>query len=103
MSEPSETQRQRPAWVWAAAAILFVLHHDFWWWDSRTLLFGFLPIGLGYHALFSILAALVWAAAVRFAWPDHIEEWADEFEGAGGESIAPTAGPAVSGVKGEGR
>lgn len=72
--------------VWGAAAALFVLHHDFWWWDSKTLVLGFLPIGLAYHALFSILAAGVWAAAVRFAWPERIEEWASEFE-----NPAPTA------------
>ena len=66
--------------VWAAVVALFVLHHDFWFWDSKTLVLGFLPIGLAYHALFSVLAAGVWAAAVRFAWPEHIEEWASEFE-----------------------
>ena len=36
---------------------LFVLHQDFWLWDSHTLVLGFLPSGLAYHAVFSILAA----------------------------------------------
>ena len=39
---------------------LAILHWDFWWWDDRTLLFGFMPIGLGYQALISLLAGLAW-------------------------------------------
>jgi len=66
--------------VWMLVVLLFVLHQDFWFWDDRTPVFGFLPIGLFYHAMFSLAAAGVWALAVKFAWPDHIEAWADEFE-----------------------
>lgn len=66
--------------VYGLALLLAVLHHDFWFWDSKTLVLGFLPIGLAYHALFSFAAAGVWALAVKFAWPTHIEEWADEFD-----------------------
>lgn len=64
-------------WIWIAVIILAVLHQDFWWWDDRTLLLGFLPIGLAYHVLFSIVAAGVWLLAVKFAWPSHVEQWAD--------------------------
>ena len=64
--------------VWLLFASLFVLHHDFWWWDDATLVFGFLPIGLAAHALFSILASLLWLLALKFAWPTHIEQWAEE-------------------------
>ena len=39
------------------------------------------PIGLAYHALISVLAAVAWALVVRFAWPQHIEDWADACEG----------------------
>jgi hypothetical protein len=66
--------------VWLAALALLMLHQDFWYWDDRTLVFGFMPIGLAYHIAFSIAAALVWAAAVKFAWPGDIEAWADESE-----------------------
>lgn len=62
--------------IWFAAVLLFLFHHDFWFWDDRTLLFGFLPIGLAYHTLFSIAAGCLWACAVKFAWPTHIEEFA---------------------------
>jgi|GEM_PF-345531 len=59
-------------------ALLFVLHHDFWWWADRRLVFGFLPIGLFYHALFSLVAGGLWALASQFAWPDELEHWAIE-------------------------
>lgn len=64
--------------VWGLVILLAILHHDFWLWDNRSLVFGFMPIGLFYHAVFSIACAVVWAMAVKFAWPTHLEEWADE-------------------------
>ena len=64
--------------VWGAVVALVVLHQDAWFWADRTLLLGFLPIGLAYHAVFSLVAACVWALATKFAWPSHLEEWADE-------------------------
>ena len=76
-----KSARRSTAWVWIAATVLFVLHQDFWWWDSRALVFGFLPVGLAYHAVYSIAAACLWAMAVRFAWPAHIEQWADHDDG----------------------
>ena len=59
-------------------AALFLLHQDFWLWDSHTLVFGFLPSGLAYHALFSILAGLLWAFATKSIWPTRWEAWAEE-------------------------
>lgn len=64
--------------------VLFVLHHDFWFWDDRRLVFGFLPIGLAYHALFSVAAASLWFTALKLAWPDELEAWADEGGAQGG-------------------
>ena len=32
--------------VWILALVLAVLHYDFWYWDDRSLVFGFVPIGL---------------------------------------------------------
>ncbi len=38
----------------AAVVLLYVLHQDFWFWrEARPLVFGFLPIGLFYHAAFT--------------------------------------------------
>lgn len=75
MRQPEHPFMRR--FVWIAAVFLFVMHQDCWFWNDRTLLFGFLPIGLAYHALLSILAASLWALASRFAWPEHLEAWAD--------------------------
>lgn len=66
--------------VWALVVALAVLHWDFWFWDSSTLVLGFLPIGLAYHALFSIACAVTWYLVSRFAWPEHLERWADAGE-----------------------
>ncbi len=77
----SKRHRTGMFWVvWGIVLVLAIIHQDFWYWDDRTLVFGFLPIGLFYHALLSVACAVTWALAVKFAWPHHIEEWADEFE-----------------------
>jgi len=53
---------------------VYILHQDFWnWKNAKTLIFGFLPIGLAYHAAYSILAAIMMAILVKFAWPSHLE------------------------------
>jgi hypothetical protein len=54
--------------------LLFILHQDFWLWNDRRLVFGFLPIGLAYHAGFSIASSLLWGVAVWKAWPREYEE-----------------------------
>ena len=59
---------------------LAVLHQDTWNWDIGNLLLGFIPVGLAYHAGYSIVAAVFWACVVKFAWPKHLEEWADRGE-----------------------
>ena len=58
--------------------MLFVLLQVFWFWSNRTLVFGFLPIGLAYHALYSIATAVLWACAVKFAWPKNLEPTAEQ-------------------------
>ena len=53
---------------------VYVLHQDFWNWKKSTpLVFGVLPIGLAYHAAYSILASLMMAILVKCAWPKHLE------------------------------
>jgi hypothetical protein len=54
---------------------VYVLHQDFWNWNrAEPLIFGFLPIGLAYHAAYSVLAAIMMAILVKFAWPAHLED-----------------------------
>lgn len=59
--------------------LVYLLHQDFWnWKKAEPLVFGFLPIGLAYHAGYSILAAILMAVLVKIAWPKHLEETAPE-------------------------
>ncbi len=60
---------------------IYVLHQDFWFWrTARPLIFGFLPIGLFYHALFSVAASGVMWLLVKYAWPSHLEQEIEERE-----------------------
>ncbi|MEM6910607.1 MAG: hypothetical protein AAF555_03405 [Verrucomicrobiota bacterium] len=60
--------------------LLAILHQDEWNWDNGHLVFGFLPVGLAYHAAYSLVVALFWALVIRWAWPRHLEDWADQPE-----------------------
>jgi hypothetical protein len=54
---------------------VYVLNQDSWNWKKvDPLVFGFLPIGLAYQAGYSILATILMAVLVRFAWPRHLED-----------------------------
>lgn len=60
--------------AFALIALLYVLHQDFWFWrEPRPLVFGFMPIGLFYHAAFTAACALVMWLLVARAWPAHLE------------------------------
>ena len=67
--------------IYGSIVFLAILHQDFWWWDdSETLVLGFIPVSLAYHAGVSIVAACLWALAVKFCWPretDAIDELPD--------------------------
>jgi hypothetical protein len=62
-----------------AITALYLLHQDFWFWRAaRPLVFGFLPVGLAYHALYCLaVTALMWGLT-RIAWPAHLESAAPE-------------------------
>ena len=73
--------------VWVLVALLILLHQDYWidavyvllgiegsHWDNSTLVFGFLPHTLVYHATISIAAALVWWMATKYCWPREMQE-----------------------------
>ena len=59
--------------------VLYLLHQDFWFWRTpRPLVFGFLPIGLFYHVVYTLaVVALMWLL-VKFAWPSHLESASEE-------------------------
>jgi hypothetical protein len=81
-SHPYPDKMKNNGWiVWLGTLALLLLHQDFWFWDNyETEVFGFMPIGLAYHAGFSIVAALWWGAVMSFAWPHHLEALAEEQE-----------------------
>ncbi|MBI4262875.1 MAG: DUF3311 domain-containing protein [Acidobacteria bacterium] len=56
-------------------AVLYALHQDVWFWrEARPLVFGVLPIGLAYHALFTLITSLALWAVVRLVWPAHLDQ-----------------------------
>ena len=66
--------RAKPWLIPALLFAVFLLHQDGWNWDkSDPLVFGFLPIGLAYHAGYCVLAALAMLVIVKFAWPAHLD------------------------------
>ena len=61
------------------AAVLYALHQDFWFWRlARPLVFGFLPIGLFYHAAYTVAIAALMSGLVRTDWPAHLEHSSHE-------------------------
>ena len=56
--------------IWLMVLVLLIIHQDFWFWNSELMVFGFIPIGLFYHACISIAASITWFMACQFAWPD---------------------------------
>lgn len=67
--QPPPTQRSGARIIVILILVLLILHQDNWFWNDDTLVLGFLPIGLFWHACISIAAALTWFLATRIAWP----------------------------------
>lgn len=66
-------------WMLATlVAVYWLLHQDFWFWrDTRPLLFGFLPIGLVYHGVYTLGVSLLMLVVVKYAWPSQLEREVD--------------------------
>lgn len=60
--------------IWSIIVLLLILHQDNWFWNDGTLVFGFMPIGLFYHACISLAAGVTWYLATVFCWPTGLEE-----------------------------
>ncbi|HLA11454.1 MAG TPA: DUF3311 domain-containing protein [Pyrinomonadaceae bacterium] len=64
-----------------AVVALYLLHQDFWFWrTAHPLVFGFIPIGLFYHACFAGAASLLMWLLVRHAWPARLERESEAIE-----------------------
>ena len=59
---------------WVCVVALLVLHQDYWQWSDGTLDFGFLPRGMTYHAILSIVAAVFWLVATIVWWPKNLAQ-----------------------------
>ena len=59
--------------------VFYLLHQDVWFWrTARPLVFGFIPIGLFYHACYSVGASLLMWLLVKYAWPSELEAEAEQ-------------------------
>jgi len=73
--------------------LVYVLHQDFWFWrTARPLVFGFLPIGLFYHAAYTVaISGFMWYLVQRH-WPSHLEDANER------PRVSPVAGAGISGI-----
>ena len=60
-------------------AALYALHQDVWFWrEARPLVFGVLPVGLFYHAAYTVAVSLALSWIVCRHWPAHLDTAAKE-------------------------
>lgn len=72
-----------------AFIVLYVLHQDVWFWrTARPFVFGFVPVGLFYHACFSIAASLFMWLLVKYAWPTELQREVEKGEAGSEEHVA---------------
>jgi hypothetical protein len=78
---------------WAPAALVFgfyVLHQDWWLWrEARPLFLGVLPVGLFYHACYTLAVPALMYLLIRRAWPSHLDGAAPDRRPGGGSAIEP--------------
>lgn len=66
---PQASRRSGPLVIAVLAVLLLILQQDYWFWSNKTLVLGFLPMGLFWHICISIAATLTWYLATQIAWP----------------------------------
>ena len=58
-----------------ALLVFFALHQDVWFWrEAQPLVLGVLPVGLAYHAAYTLAVSALMAVLVRRYWPSHLED-----------------------------
>ena len=67
--QTTPSKRVGPAIIAILVLLLLIVHQDNWFWTDDTLVFGFMPIALFWHACISIGATLTWFLATKIAWP----------------------------------
>lgn len=71
--------------IWGLVLVLIILHQDNWLWNDGTLVLGFIPIGLFYHACISVAASATWFLATKLAWPEDLDLAQEPTQAAGEE------------------
>ena len=61
----------------AAIVAMIALHQDIWNWPFATPFLLGLPVGLWYHALYTLAAAGLMATLVRHLWPHDLDDSGD--------------------------
>jgi hypothetical protein len=62
-------------WLFIAGlVVLSAAHQDVWLWNDPKLVFGFLPVGLAYHAGYTLVVSAFWLWAVLTVWPRRFED-----------------------------
>ncbi len=71
------------SWFLVAGVVgLLLLHQDAWLWDlARPLIGGFLPVGLFYHAAYTLVVSAFMVLLIRYAWPNALERQAEQDPG----------------------
>jgi hypothetical protein len=65
--------KKLPRWIlYATLFALYLLHNDFWFWNTPRLVLG-VPIGLLYHIAYCVVVTLLMALFVNRAWLKQIE------------------------------
>jgi len=78
VSRAEHLVRRVPVGSIVVGGLVYLLHQDFWFWRSaQPLVFGLLPIGLFYHAAYTVASSLVLWALLRSLWPRVDEPGAD--------------------------
>ena len=54
--------------LYAGLIVVYLLHNDTWLRGDSTIVLG-LPVSLLYHVVYAVVAAVLMAVRVRFAWP----------------------------------
>lgn len=53
--------------LYGLLVLLFMLHNDFWFWETPQLVLG-VPVGLLYHIVFCLVAMLLMATLTKYIW-----------------------------------
>ena len=64
--------------VIVAILALLVAHQDYWQWDRKDLVYGFVPYNMVYHIGISLVTAAVWVVVCLFCWPRDLEVMAEK-------------------------